>query len=143
MCDKKAATHDSVINSESERVLREILGLEQEFPLEYNLDEGWFEIEIEFPPGWSPRQGVLRFELPKDYRKTAPAVYIPDSFEYEGYEGELPPCVWWDKKSDWLRLTLPEGDWDPETHTVRTWYRMALLLLKEPTRSGQPSREVG
>lgn len=67
------------------RAYREAKKLCDQYPVRYSEDKRTVVIErYDFPEGWKPRFGKLRYDLPSTYPRDMPTVYIPDGMKYRG-----------------------------------------------------------
>lgn len=113
------------------RLAREILSLENQFPVKYNLKDQWYAVGIEFPSGWDPQRGPILFEVSNTYPQDPPTAYIRDEFTYQGGSPKLKR---WCKKSDWSELCI-HPTWDPDNHSTLTWLKLAIKGLENPNSS--------
>jgi len=66
------------------RAYEEARRLGDRYPIQYSESDRRVVVErFDFPEGWDPRFGKLRYDLPGTYPRDIPTVYIPREQSYE------------------------------------------------------------
>lgn len=67
------------------RAYEEARRLGDRYPVEYSESNRRVVIKrFDYPEGWSPRFGKLRYDLPETYPRDMPTVYVPSEIRYQG-----------------------------------------------------------
>lgn len=84
------------------------------------------------PDGWNHETTTIVIELPDEYPRRVPDVYVPDDLQFEGSKPHtltsFAPAGWY--KFDLQPLST---QWIPERHTVVTVLRQIHGSLDDPT----------
>ena len=99
--------------------------------ISYDLDDGWVVLEgFPFPPGWEPRTGFIRYELPNQYPGGQPKAYLPENMRYQGSQ----PLIMLRSGPDgWSKHCIHDfSDEITNFHTLVTMTRMIKTSLRRP-----------
>lgn len=124
-----------------ERVRTEALILENSYPsVTYELEKGYVMItRFDYPDGWEPGTAPLFFSLPANYPRQRPDMYIPPEMRYHG------ETAWaqHDRNDDgWWKWCIPQMDWRPDDHTLRTMVDLMRTSLADPNERDPYWRSV-
>lgn len=129
------------------RAYREARELGKRYPTSYNEADRRVIIDrYDYPEGWTPRFGKLRYELPSTYPRDIPVPYIPRDMEYEKSNpthrltySNAPG----DDGSEWDKWCIEDHNvsWDPDTDSLVKFTTMMRASLGNPD-SNNPFIEV-
>lgn len=98
--------------------------------LTWDLNEGWIEMHgLTFPPGWNPRIGALRFELPDTYPGNQPNAYLPAKMRYRG---RRPHIMLRSGPPGWSKFCLHRLDLDANFDTLVSLVRLIEKAVERP-----------
>lgn len=129
------------------RAYREARELGERYPTQYSESERRVVVErYDFPEGWDPQFGKLRYELPSTYPRDIPTVYIPSEMTYEG---SRPIHLLTFSRApggdeEWNKWCIEDHNvsWDPERDSLVKLTTMMRASLAAP-RSDNPFEEAG
>lgn len=116
---------------DKKRLVNEILMLQQDHPVHYDLSEGIVDVGVEMPSGWSEDKSVIRFDVSDTHPREPPSTHIRSHLNYRGTE---PRILRYCAMDGWYELCI-HTDWDPDQHTLATRLRLAMTGLSYPTKS--------
>lgn len=126
------------------RAYEEAKKLGDRYPIRYDEADRRVVIErFDYPEGWSPRFGAIRYDLPSTYPRDMPLVYITRGMSHEDGKPEhlmrrIGPGDEWSK---WCIENQNVG-WNPETDTLVKLTTMMRASLAAPN-ADNPFTEVG
>ena len=128
------------------RAYEEAEKLGHRYPVHYSEKDRRVVIErFDFPEGWSPRFGAIRYDLPETYPRDMPTVYISSDLSHE--DGKPKHLMTWlrpsDNKDQWSKWCIEEQNinWDPDTDTLVKLTVMMRTSLSAPN-ADNPIKEV-
>lgn len=128
------------------RAFEEARELGERYPTHYSESDRQVVVErYDFPEGWSPRFGKLRYELPATYPRDIPTVYVPSEMSYEGSSPEhlltfARPSD--DNEGAWSKWCIEDHNvaWDPGRDSLVKLTTMMRASLAAPN-SDNPFEE--
>lgn len=129
------------------RAYEEAEKLGHRYPVQYTEADRRVVLErFDYPEGWAPRFGKLRYDLPETYPRDMPTVYISSTVSHEDGSPihemrSLTPAD--DDDGNWNKWCIEDHNvgWDPETDTLLKLTTMMRASLAHPA-SDNPFEEV-
>lgn len=129
------------------RAYREAKELGERYPIRYSESDRRVVVErYDYPEGWTPRFGQLRYELPETYPRDVPTVFIPRKMECEN--SNLKHRLSYvtapgDDGDDWAKWCIEEHNvsWDPGDDSLVKLTTMMRASLANPD-SDNPFEET-
>ncbi|RKD86230.1 hypothetical protein [Halopiger aswanensis] len=130
--------------------LRETLAQRQQVQVSYDLaTRGVIRIDgLEFPPGWETpdgsRRGAVLLDLPEEYPRYRPRVYISESMRLRG---DRPPVMVperIDGDGRWAQVDVfsADAEWNPETDDLLTIFERLQRRLRSQAATGRDSDDA-
>jgi hypothetical protein len=118
------------------RAYEEARKLGERYPVEYSEVDRRVVLErFDFPPGWAPKFGKLRYELPDTYPRDMPTVYVPGEMSFEdGSPTHLLSGISPRGDPDWSKWCIEDHNagWDPASDTLVKLTTMMRASLASP-----------
>lgn len=120
------------------RAYEEAEKLGHRYPVRYSETERRVVVErFDFPEGWEPRFGQLRYDLPETYPRDIPTVYISSKLSHENGSPlhemrSLHPSD--DDDGEWNKWCIEDHNvgWDPGTDSLVKLTTMMRASLANP-----------
>lgn len=129
------------------RAYEEAEKLGHQYPVRYcEVNRQVIVERFDFPEGWSPRFGAIRYDLPETYPRDMPTVYVSSEMSHE--DGKPRHLMRWISPSDdgenkWSKWCIEEQNvnWDPNNDTLMKLTIMMRTSLTAPN-ADNPIEEV-
>lgn len=109
---------------------RQIKELQQDYRVKWSIKKRYAMIlTFRYPEDWTPRTAPLFFDIPANYPRRPPDVFLPPDMEYKngGAEHLGPP-----NDDGWHKWCILKMDWDPDSHDLQTMTEMMKRSLRKP-----------
>jgi hypothetical protein len=127
------------------RAYEEARKLGHRYPVQYSEADRRVVLErFDYPQGWTPRFGKLRYDLPETYPRDMPTVYISSTVTHEsGSPRHEMRSIHPAGDNTWNKWCIEDHNvgWDPETDTLVKLTTMMRASLAHPS-SDNPFEEV-
>lgn len=114
------------------RLRTEIAALQKQYTVRVNPDWTIDLVRFNFPAGWTPRTGTIKYDIPADYESSPPTVHIPADMQYQGQQNIRRKL--WSPHDGYAKWCVRFKGWDPRRHTLTTVTREMVGSLSDPSR---------
>lgn len=114
------------------RLWTEIATLRKEYTVRVNPDWTVDLVRVEFPSGWTPGTGTIRFDIPADYADSPPTIHIPADMEWQGQRNIRRKRR--SPHAGYAKWCVRFKSWNPQRHTLVTITREMMASLSDPSK---------
>lgn len=114
------------------RLAREIDALREVHSVRRNPDGTVDLMWVDYPTGWTPATGTLKYDIPADYGSSPPTVHVPAEMAWQGQRDirrKLPG-----RHDGYAKWCIYMDGWEPRRHTLVTVTREMMGSLSDPSR---------